>query len=48
VLSPTISGWIADQTSLSAHMMVMIVCALCGGLLALFLRETAPARVKTP
>ncbi len=44
VLSPTISGWIADQTSLAAHMVVMMVCALCGGLLSLFLRETAPAR----
>jgi MFS family permease len=44
VLSPTISGWIADQTSLAAHMVVMIVCALCGGVLSLFLRETAPAR----
>jgi MFS family permease len=47
VLSPTISGWIADQTSLAAHMAVMIVCALVGGLLSLFLRETAPGRVKT-
>jgi MFS family permease len=47
VLSPTISGWIADQTSLAAHMVVMIVCALCGGVLSLFLRETAPARAKT-
>jgi len=47
VLSPTISGWIADQTSLVAHMVVMIVCALCGGLLSLFLRETAPARAQT-
>jgi MFS family permease len=47
VLSPTISGWIADQTSLAAHMMVMIVCALCGGLFSLFLRETAPAKIKT-
>ena len=47
VLSPTISGWIADRTSLVAHMEVMMVCALCGGLLSLFLRETAPARVKT-
>jgi MFS family permease len=47
VLSPTISGWIADQTSLAAHMVVMIVCALCGGLLSLFLRETAPARTQT-
>ena len=43
VLSPTISGWIADQTSLVAHMVVMMVCALCGGLLSLFLKETAPA-----
>jgi len=42
VLSPTISGWIADQTSLAAHMFVMMVCALCGGLLSLLLRETAP------
>ena len=46
VLSPTISGWIADQTSLAAHMVVMVVCALCGGLLSLFLRETAPARAQ--
>jgi MFS family permease len=46
VLSPTISGWIADQTSLAAHMVVMIVCALCGGLLSLLLRETAPGRIK--
>jgi MFS family permease len=47
VLSPTFSGWIADHTSLAAHMMVMIVCALCGGVLSLFLRETAPAAIKT-
>lgn len=47
VLSPTISGWIADQTSLAAHMGVMMVCALCGGILSLFLRETAPARAQT-
>jgi len=47
VLSPTISGWIADQTSLVAHMIVMMVCALCGGLLSLFLRETAPGKIQT-
>ena len=47
VLSPTISGWIADRTSLVAHMEVMMVCAVCGGLLSLFLRETAPGKVKT-
>jgi MFS family permease len=46
VLSPTISGWIADQTSLAAHMLVMIVCAFCGGTLSLFLRETAPGRAQ--
>jgi MFS family permease len=47
VLSPTISGWIADHTSLAAHMFVMIVCALCGGLLSLLLRETAPGKMRT-
>ena len=46
VLSPTISGWIADQTSLVAHMVVMMVCALCGGTLSLFLRETAPGKLR--
>jgi MFS family permease len=46
VLSPTISGWVADQTSLVAHMVVMMVCALGGGLLSLFLRETAPGKTK--
>jgi MFS family permease len=46
VLSPTISGWIADQTSLVAHMVVMMVCAVGGGLLSLLLRETAPSKVK--
>ena len=47
VLSPTVSGWIADQTSLVAHMVVMMVCAFLGGVLSLFLRETAPGKVKT-
>jgi sugar phosphate permease len=46
VVTPTISGSIADHTSLAAHMVVMIVCALGGGLLSLFLRETAPAKIK--
>jgi predicted MFS family arabinose efflux permease len=47
VLSPTISGWIADRTSLVAHMEVMMVCALLGGVLSLFLRETAPGKVRS-
>lgn len=48
VLSPTISGWIADQTSLVAHMVVMMVCAFIGGLLSLLLVETAPGKVSAP
>jgi MFS family permease len=46
VLAPPISGWFADQTSLVAHMEVMMVCALLGGVLSLFLRETAPGKAK--
>jgi MFS family permease len=45
VLSPTISGWFADRTSVVAHMEVMMVCAIGGGILSFFLRETAPAKV---
>lgn len=48
VLSPTISGWVADQTSLIAHMIVMMVCATCAGILSLFLKETAPGKVAHP
>jgi MFS family permease len=47
VLAPTISGRIADHTSLVAHMVVMMVCAVGGGLLSLFLKETAPGKAKT-
>ena len=47
VLAPYVSGKLADQTSAVAHMEVMMVCALLGGVLSLFLRETAPAKVKT-
>jgi MFS family permease len=47
VLSPTISGWFADQTSVVAHMEVMMVCAVGGGLLSLLLRETAPSKART-
>jgi MFS family permease len=47
VLSPTISGWFADQTSVVAHMEVMMVCAAGGGLLSFFLRETAPRKIGT-
>jgi MFS family permease len=46
VLSPTISGWFADRTSVAAHMEVMMVCAVGGGLLSLLLRETAPSKAR--
>ncbi len=46
VLAPTISGALADQHGLIAHMVVMMVCAFIGGVLSLFLMETAPAKIK--
>jgi MFS family permease len=46
VLAPTISGALADQHGLIAHMLVMMVCAFIGGMLSLFLKETAPNKVK--
>jgi MFS family permease len=45
VLSPTISGALADAHGLIAHMVVMMVCALIGGILSLFLKETAPNKI---
>lgn len=48
VLAPTISGYIADHSSLISHMIVMMVCAFIGGLLSLLLQETAPARASAP
>ena len=38
-------GKIADATSLAAPMLMQIGCAVVGGLLSLFLIETAPAVV---
>jgi hypothetical protein len=46
VLSPTISGYIADHSSLISHMIVMMVCAFMGGILSLFLKETAPGKAR--
>lgn len=42
---PPAAGWIADQTSLAAPVIILGVCAFCAGLAALFLRETAPSKV---
>jgi predicted MFS family arabinose efflux permease len=43
VFSPTVAGWAADRTGLSAPLWIMFGLAGVSGLLALFLRETAPA-----
>jgi predicted MFS family arabinose efflux permease len=42
---PTLAGSAADHYGLAAPMFIASGCALIGGLLALFLRETAPAKV---
>lgn len=43
---PPIAGTIADQTSLAAPILIEAGCALVGGLFAVFLVETAPAKVR--
>ena len=42
---PPLAGWLADQSSLAAPIVVVGVCAFCAGVAALFLTETAPSRV---
>jgi MFS family permease len=43
---PPLAGWAADQTTLQAPILIEAGCALIGGLLALGLQETAPAKVR--
>ena len=40
-----IAGPIADRTSLAAPILMQLGCALVGGLLSMFLIETAPAKL---
>ena len=49
VCSPIVAGWLADNTALKleAPMFLMAGCALVAGFIALFLKETAPAKVGT-
>jgi sugar phosphate permease len=47
-LAPSLAGALADQTSLAAPVIVIGVCAFMGGVLSLFLVETAPTKVKQP
>lgn len=42
---PTLAGWIADQTSLAAPILMQAGCAIAAGLLSLLLSETAPVKV---
>jgi predicted MFS family arabinose efflux permease len=43
---PALAGWVADQTSLAAPIVMQAGCALMGGVLSLFLVESAPAKVR--
>ena len=47
VCGPILAGWLADHTSLGrdAPMLMLIACAGIAGVIALFLKETAPAKV---
>ena len=45
VAMPWVAGRAADETSLAAPMLIAAGCALCGGITALFLKETAPRKV---
>ncbi|MDP9052488.1 MAG: MFS transporter [Acidobacteriota bacterium] len=44
-LSPTIAGWAADLTGLSAPLWIMLVLCIAAGLLAMGLTETAPRKL---
>jgi predicted MFS family arabinose efflux permease len=43
---PTFAGWMADQTSLKAPMIMAAAGAFLAGTFALLLKETAPAKVR--
>jgi MFS family permease len=46
--APAIAGRAADRYGLQAPVMIMAACAIAGTVLALFLRETAPIRIRRP
>jgi predicted MFS family arabinose efflux permease len=47
VCGPIVAGWLSDHTSLGRDgpMLMMIACAVIAGIISLFLKETAPAKV---
>ena len=46
VLSPTIAGWAADRSGLSAPLWIMLGLCTAAGVLSLALQETAPRRLR--
>jgi MFS family permease len=46
VFSPTLAGWAADRAGLSAPLWIMMGLCTAAGILALALRETAPAALR--
>jgi sugar phosphate permease len=48
VVMPWVAGRVADETNLAAPMMIAAICAFCGGVTSLFLKETAPRKIGTP
>jgi predicted MFS family arabinose efflux permease len=42
----TLAGWVADQTSRAAPILMQAGCAVVGGILSFFLVESAPAKVR--
>lgn len=45
VAMPWLAGKVADETSLAAPMIIAAICAACGGVASMFLKETAPRKV---
>jgi len=45
VSGPAAAGWAADRWGLAVPLEIMAACAVVGTVLALFLKETAPARI---
>ena len=43
VFAPTAAGWAADASTLAAPLWIMVGLCVVAGVLALFIRETAPA-----
>ncbi len=44
--APVIAGWAADRTSLSAPLFIAMGCAIAASVLAVLLKETAPAKIR--